>query len=49
MSQAELEEVLPSGRQTRISNRIGWAKTSLINAGLVEKAGYGKSRIRKRG
>ncbi|MFA6800388.1 MAG: restriction endonuclease [Candidatus Methanomethylophilaceae archaeon] len=49
LSQAELEEALPSGRQTRISNRIGWAKTSLIKAGLVEKAGYGKSRITAEG
>ncbi len=49
LSRAELEELLPSGKQTRIANRIGWAKTSLIKAGLVEKIGYGKSRITAEG
>ena len=32
----EERERLPSGRQTTIVNRTGWAKTSLTKAGLLE-------------
>lgn len=36
LSEAEREERLPSGKQTVLDNRIGWAKTYLVKAGLVE-------------
>lgn len=42
ISQEERQELLPSGRQQIYKNRIGWAKTYLIKAGLLEshKRGY---------
>ena len=33
---AELAELLPSGTQTVLENRVGWAKTYLKKAGLIE-------------
>ena len=38
----ERTAMLPSGRQTTLTNRIGWAKTYLAKAGLVEskRRGY---------
>ena len=36
LSQSDLAEMLPSGRQTVFRNRIGWAKTYLKKAGLIE-------------
>lgn len=35
LTDAELKELLPSGRQTVFKNRVGWAKTYLKKAGLV--------------
>ena len=32
----DLAEVLPSGRQTVFKNRVGWAKTYLKKAGLLD-------------
>ncbi|AEI69101.1 restriction endonuclease [Corallococcus macrosporus] len=45
----ERNELLPSGRQRRIHNRVGWAKTYLQKAGLVEPNGRGRFRITSRG
>jgi restriction system protein len=41
---SEREELLPSGRQTIIYNRVGWARTYMKKAGLLEstRRGYGK-------
>lgn len=36
LTQEDLEEMLPSGRQSVFLNRIGWAKTYLVKAGLLE-------------
>lgn len=36
LSSDDLAEMLPSGRQTVFKNRIGWAKTYLKKAGLIE-------------
>ena len=36
LSPADLSEMLPSGRQTVFRNRIGWAKTYLKKAGLID-------------
>lgn len=36
LSSADLAEMLPSGRQTVFKNRVGWAKTYLKKAGLIE-------------
>lgn len=36
LSSADLSEMLPSGRQTVFKNRVGWAKTYLLKAGLID-------------
>ncbi|MBU2979362.1 restriction endonuclease [Alteromonas sp. C1M14] len=36
LSEAEREEKLPSGKQSILDNRVGWAKTYLTKAGLLE-------------
>lgn len=41
----EVSEMLPSGKQTRFSNRVNWAKSYLKNAGLVEATRRGYFRI----
>ena len=42
-------EVLPSGQSKVFNNRVGWAKTYLKNAGLVDNPTRGKVRISERG
>ena len=42
-------ELLPSGKQRRYANRVGWAKTYLTKAGLVESPRRGYVRITPRG
>ncbi|RMG54600.1 MAG: restriction endonuclease [Bacteroidetes bacterium] len=49
LSEAELKELLPSGKQTIFKNRIGWAKTYLKKAGLLESPKRAHFRITKRG
>jgi restriction system protein len=41
----ERQELLPSGRQTRFGNRVGWARTHLKKAGLLALTGHGAFRI----
>ena len=36
LTESQLAEMLPSGRQTVFDNRIGWARTYLKKAGLIE-------------
>lgn len=36
LTEEEREESLPSGKQTILDNRVGWAKTYLSKAGLIE-------------
>ncbi len=45
----EQEELLPSGKQTRFTNRVHWAKTYLAKAGLVENTRRGYFQITQRG
>jgi restriction system protein len=45
----ELVEVLPSGRQRTFDNRLAWAGTYLVHAGLLERPRRGVSRITPRG
>ena len=45
----EREELLPSGRQAKFDNRLGWATTYPKKAGLLESTGRGKFRITQRG
>ncbi len=37
LSEDDQKELLPSGRQTRLSNRLAWARIYLDRAGLIEK------------
>ncbi|MCC5853712.1 MAG: restriction endonuclease [Alkalimonas sp.] len=36
LTEAEREETLPSGKQSILDNRVGWARTYLTKAGLLE-------------
>ena len=45
----ERKELLPSGRQARFSNRVGWSTTYLRKTKLLESTGRGKFRITQRG
>ncbi|MCL6515316.1 restriction endonuclease [Alicyclobacillus sp.] len=45
----ERNERLPSGVQPKFDNRVGWARTYLTKAGLLESTGRGKFRITMRG
>jgi restriction system protein len=49
LSDADLAELLPSGRKTRFYDRIGWAVTYLRKAGLLNSQGRGKFQITQRG
>jgi len=49
LSEADLAELLPSGRKTRFYDRIGWAVTYLRKAGLLSSQGRGKFQITQRG
>jgi restriction system protein len=49
LSDQDRAELLPSGRQAKFDNRVGWARTHLSKAGLLETTGRGKFRITDEG
>jgi len=49
LTDADRQEILPSGRQGKFDNRVGWARTYLKKAGLIESTGRAKFRITDRG
>lgn len=49
LSDAEEEEMLPSGRQRRFANRVAWAKVYLERAGLLASPARGQFKITPRG
>lgn len=49
LSQNDREELLPSGKQTRFTNRVHWAKSYLKHAGLVKNTRWGYYQITERG
>lgn len=49
LSEAERRQLLPSGRQTFVYNRVGWARTYLKKAGLLESPSRGYLRITVKG
>ena len=49
LTDAERAELLPSGKQTRFANRVGWTRTHLSKAGVLESVGHGVFRITDRG
>lgn len=49
LTENEVRELLPSGRQTKLRNRIGWAKWSLNKAGLLARVERGHFKITEAG
>ena len=49
LSEAERRELLPSGKQELFDNRVGWARTYLKKAGLIETVRWGYFCITDRG
>lgn len=49
LTKEEREELLPSGKQTVFENRVGWAKTYLHKARLVDVPERGSVKITERG
>ncbi|MBE3128828.1 MAG: restriction endonuclease [Actinobacteria bacterium] len=49
LTDEEIEELLPSGTQSLFENRVGWARTYLVKAGLLESKKRGYFNITKRG
>lgn len=49
LTEEELAEMLPSGYARLFDNRIGWAKTHLKGAGLIESPSRARYRITQRG
>ncbi|WP_028549012.1 restriction endonuclease [Paenibacillus sp. UNC451MF] len=45
----ELDEKLPSGRQSVFDNRVGWARTYMMKAGLLEYTRRGYCKITQQG
>jgi restriction system protein len=49
LTEKELEERIPSGQSLLFDNRVGWARTYLKKAGLIELVQRGQYRIMPRG
>ncbi len=49
LTESDLQELLPSGRQPTFANRVGWAKTYLAKAQVVETVTRGTVRLTERG
>lgn len=49
LSKEDREEFLPSGNQRRLANRVGWARTHLKHAELIEYTSRGVMKITPRG
>ncbi|MCD0169351.1 restriction endonuclease [Deinococcus sp. 23YEL01] len=49
LTETDLAEMLPSGRQATYANRIGWAKTYLLKAGALSSPSRGAVTITGRG
>lgn len=49
LTNEDRKELLPSGKQARFDNRVGWTRTYLKKARLVESTGRGKFCITERG
>jgi len=49
MSEDDLKELLPSGRETRFKNRVYWTRVHLGQAKLLDSTGRGRFKITNRG
>ncbi|WP_338485256.1 winged helix-turn-helix domain-containing protein [Alkalicoccus halolimnae] len=45
LTEEDLTEVLPSGKQSKFKNRVGWARTYLKKAGLLQTINRGEFQI----
>jgi restriction system protein len=49
ISEADRQEMIPSGQSSKVANRVGWTRTHLNKAGLVEQVSRGYYRITPEG
>lgn len=49
LTEEDIKELLPSGRQSRFRNRVNWVATHFRKAGVIESTGRGKFIITERG
>jgi len=49
LTEEERKELLPSGQQAVFDNRVGWARTYLKKAGLIDSPKRGVNKITQRG
>jgi len=49
LDEAERSQLLPSGQQTVVQNRVAWARTYLVKAGLLDSTRRGYVRITDKG
>lgn len=49
LTEKELKELLPSGQDYVFKNRVGWARTYMKKAGLIETSKRGYYKITERG
>jgi len=49
LSEADMKELLPSGRQTKFDNRVAWAKSYFVQAKVLDSPRRGHFRITQRG
>jgi restriction system protein len=49
LTEEERQQLLPSGKQATFTNRVAWAKTYLVQAGLLEATKCAHSRLTDRG
>jgi restriction system protein len=49
LTDAERAELLPSGGSLKLFSRVGWARTYMAKAGLLEAVGRGRFKITNRG
>jgi restriction system protein len=49
LSPEERQQLLPSGQQTIIRNRVGWARTYMVKAGLIDPVRRGIFRLSVKG
>jgi restriction system protein len=49
LTEADRNEMLPSGTQAKLTNRVSWARTYLVKAGLLTAPRRGMSAITERG
>jgi restriction system protein len=49
LSEEDRKELLPSGNQRKLYNRVGWSRFYLLKAGILEAVGRGRFKITDRG